>query len=112
MKEFRAGFPARIANPERNTWVAYDEVEKQVVGYATAIAKPNLHGYIEIRAVYVLSEYQAMGVGRRLVEGVVGEDREKDCRAVLETLVANEAARKFYRRMGFTRYVYFLFKAL
>jgi ribosomal protein S18 acetylase RimI-like enzyme len=102
VQEFRAGFPARITNPDRNTWVAYDEAEKKVVGYATAQSKPNLHGYIDIRAVYVLTEYQGVGIGRRLVEGVVGED--KKCRAVVETLVANESARKFHTRMGFTRY--------
>lgn len=97
---FRAGFPERIANPDRKTWIAYDHIRRKVVGYATSEARPNLHGYIDIRAVYVLTEYQGMGIGRRLVEGVAGE---KDCRAVVETLVANDSARKFYKAMGFTR---------
>ena len=99
---FREGFPDRIADPTRRTWIAYDEVEKKVVGYATALSKPNLHGYIDIRALYVLTEYQGMGLGKRLIEGVVGE---KDCRAVVGTLLANNSARGFYQKMGFTRLV-------
>lgn len=102
---FRDGFPARIANPDRGTFIAYDEVEKKVVGYATAEAEPNLNGYIDIRALYVLTEYQRLGIGSRLVQGILGE---KGGRAVVETLVANEKARNFYHKMGFTRYVVFL----
>lgn len=101
-KEFREGFPGRIADPSRRTWVAYDLENKIVVGYATAIANPNRNGYIDIRAVYVLKEYQRLGIGRRLVEGVVGE---KDCRAVVGTLKVNESARRFYQSIGFTRFV-------
>jgi GNAT superfamily N-acetyltransferase len=97
---FREGFPERIANPARKTWVAYDEVEGKCVGYATAEAELDSHGYIDIRAVYVLTEYQGMGIGKRLVEGVVGEPGR---RAVLETLTVNSGARRFYERLGFTR---------
>src|SRR3954465_6684886 len=44
---FRAHYPTRIADTTRNTWVAFDEDAGIVVGYATAEAKPNTHGYVE-----------------------------------------------------------------
>jgi predicted GNAT family acetyltransferase len=59
--------------PARKTWIAYDEDEGKVMAYATAETKPNKNGYIDIRAAYVLTEYQGMGVCGRLVEGVIGE---------------------------------------
>lgn len=102
---FRAGFAERIANPARKTWNAYDEDAGQVVGYITAEARPNLNGYIDVRALYVLKDYQGMGIGRRLVEGVVGKDAVSGRlgRAVVETLVTNSSARRFYERIGFAR---------
>ncbi|GAA5895350.1 hypothetical protein JCM5296_002384 [Sporobolomyces johnsonii] len=86
--------------PDRTTWVAVDaEADDEVYGFCTASAEPDEHGYYSLQTLYVRDEAKGCGVGRRLVEAVLG----KGTRAVTETGETYEPARRFYEKLGFTR---------
>jgi ribosomal protein S18 acetylase RimI-like enzyme len=117
-KEFAEGFEARIRDPMRITgmWVvhlglgrvshslayrAFDSQADKVIGYATATRSPNANGYIDVRAIYIMKEYQGLKIGQRLMELVA----PSGCRAVVETLAVNTPAIRFYESLGFVRSV-------
>jgi ribosomal protein S18 acetylase RimI-like enzyme len=78
---------------------AIDTHSGSVIGYASAARTPNANGYIDIRAIYLLKEYQGLKIGHRLMNLVA----PAGCRAVVETLVVNIPAIRFYESLGFTR---------
>lgn len=56
----------------------------------------------EIFALYVIPEYRSQGVGERLVRSFLPWAREQGAeRIVVAAFAANEAALRFYRRVGF-----------
>lgn len=76
---------------------------REVVGFASGgRERAGETGYEgELYAIYVLSEAQSRGHGRRLVQAVVGGLRELELRdMIVWVLRDNAAARRFYERLG------------
>lgn len=69
------------------------------MGFSTFSAKPRLN----LHDLSVLPEFRGKGVGRKLLEGVIGRATELGCSAVtLEVRKDNENARHLYRSVGFS----------
>jgi ribosomal protein S18 acetylase RimI-like enzyme len=111
-------------NPGLRALAAIDEASQQMVGFAycfrgapgqwwhdvvwSAVATGSgveaargwLDDAVEIAEVHVRPEFQARGIGRRLVLGLAAERSERT--AVLSTRDANSPARRLYRQLGFS----------
>ena len=72
------------------------EIEGAVVGFSAVIA---CDGWIELDGLFVEPEHMRKGIGRRLVEDVVANARERGERAIEVT--ANPRALRFYLSVGF-----------
>ncbi|MDP1543503.1 MAG: GNAT family N-acetyltransferase [Polycyclovorans sp.] len=69
------------------------------MGFSTFSAKPRLN----LHDLSVLPEFRGKGVGRKLLESVIGRATELGCSAVtLEVRKDNENARHLYRSVGFS----------
>lgn len=95
----------RMLGDERHT-VTLAEVDGKAVGYLSgAVREPSTWRtarMAEIFALYVLPEYRSQGVGERLVRSFLPWAREQGAdRIVVAAFAANEAALRFYRRVGF-----------
>ncbi len=63
---------------------------------------PDMDGWGEIVAIYVIEDYWGKGVGRALMDAGISGLRELGCSHImLWTLKANARARKFYKKYGF-----------
>ena len=61
-----------------------------------------VHGYCSILQLYVLPEFQNKGLGKKLLSHTLREMRRKGYKnALLWTQAQNDAARRFYERIGF-----------
>ena len=87
-----------------DTWVA--EIDGAIVGFAGAAPTRDADlpaGIAELVMINVLREHAGQGVGRALMGTVEGYWRERGVpAAVLWVLTANEVARAFYARLGWT----------
>ncbi|WP_168013579.1 ribosomal protein S18-alanine N-acetyltransferase [Halomonas salinarum] len=82
------------------TWVAENEA-KCLVGYATLLLRRNSRA-ARLYSFCVHPDMQGLGIGRRLLDTLEGEARERDCEwLILEVRADNRRARALYRRMGF-----------
>ena len=70
-----------------------------VAGSGTAVASGWLDSVMEIAEVHVHPEFQARGIGRRMVVALTADRSERT--AVLSTRDAQTPARKLYRSLGF-----------
>jgi ribosomal protein S18 acetylase RimI-like enzyme len=110
-------------NPGLRSLAAVDDASGQIVGFAygfrgspgqwwhdvvwSALAATSgldsahdwLDDAVEIAEVHVRPEYQARGVGRRLVQGLAADRSERT--ALLSTRDAESRARRLYRSLGF-----------
>jgi ribosomal protein S18 acetylase RimI-like enzyme len=80
---------------ENHMWVAKDS--KTVVGFCSTTKKDGKH---EIRAIYILPDYQGKGVGRKLITAALnwlGEDKE----VFINVAKYNNSSIEFYKRVGF-----------
>ena len=86
-------------NPQRRgAWVAWSDAAG-VLGFAMAA---HVAGTAELEAVVTAPEHRRQGVGRALVEGVIGWARAMYAeRVVLEARASNLNALALYRRLGF-----------
>jgi ribosomal protein S18 acetylase RimI-like enzyme len=93
-----------IADPGNPSFVYVAEADEgQVVGFASAgppqSEQPDYEG--EIWAIYVLKEYQGMGIGRRLVQAVACELQARGMRSMLLWVLKDNApSRAFYESLG------------
>jgi ribosomal protein S18 acetylase RimI-like enzyme len=100
-----------IAMPERLVFLAY--LGREPAGYAHAeiMRRPEssmvyAHAMIHVHAMSVASRYQRRGVGRTLLQAVRDAGAELGISVVtLNVWSFNEAARTFYRQLGFRTYV-------
>ncbi|MDH5533546.1 MAG: GNAT family N-acetyltransferase [Candidatus Pacebacteria bacterium] len=86
-------------NQDHQGWVAKDG--DKVIGFARTYRKEDK---IMLGAIYVLSEYQRQGLGKKLLEKVLEfQDRKKDkIEAIwLEVAIYNNKAINFYKKAGF-----------
>ncbi|MGB8712696.1 MAG: ribosomal protein S18-alanine N-acetyltransferase [Onishia taeanensis] len=82
------------------TWVAEDEA-RRLVGYATLLLRRNSLA-ARLYSFCVHPDVQGQGVGRRLLDTLESEVRERGCEwLTLEVRADNRRARALYRRMGF-----------
>ena len=97
---------ARVSSDDSQVWVA--EFEPDVAAYSRfgsprdedSIAAGNVG---EIYGLYVHPHHWGAGVGRGLLERVIGVFRGSGlARVTLNVVAANTPARAFYERMGFT----------
>ncbi|MBI2607347.1 MAG: GNAT family N-acetyltransferase [Candidatus Doudnabacteria bacterium] len=86
----------RLKEPSENahTWVV--KVESQVVGFCEAVSGD----YNEIKAVYILPEFQSQGHGQQLMQQAIEWiGRDKDI--YLDVVDFNTRAIELYKRLGF-----------
>lgn len=98
-----------LSDPQCGCWIAEHLPGAAPVGYLVA-TPPDLPlsgldaGDWEIRRIYVLHRYQGAGLGHRLMEEVTRAARARGQRRLLLGVYSrNEAALRFYARMGFTQ---------
>lgn len=96
---FERHYPRRLETDHTSLLVA--AVGDQVVGYALAFETLTLYAngpITELQELVVDSEYRGRGVGRRLVESVIGRAR---ARGSAEVTVATRRAGDYYDKLGF-----------
>jgi ribosomal-protein-alanine N-acetyltransferase len=97
----RAFFEKELATPFARLQVALDESgpRPQVVGYTCSW---RVTDEVHLLNVAVQEGRRGRGIGRTLVEAVIGEARTTQARTLfLEVRAANIAARRLYRQLGF-----------
>lgn len=96
------GWEKRVADTEKfqkmmenasRTVVAFEG--KRIVGFARALCDDVSNGYIG--TVAVAEDFRRKGVGRGLVERLMGDDKN-----ITWVLRAGRGSEKFWRKMGFT----------
>ena len=87
-------FKALIKKKDQ-TWLVA-EFNKRVVGHIRLIRKKN---HDEIDMFYILPNYQNRGIGKKLLDIVIG-DNKKDI--LVDVIDFNEKAISFYKKCGFT----------
>jgi ribosomal-protein-alanine N-acetyltransferase len=97
----RAFFEKELATPFARLTVAMEEtqVRSQLVGYS---CRWRVTDEVHLLNVAVHPGRRGGGIGRMLVEAVIGEARSTRARTMfLEVRAGNLAARRLYRRLGF-----------
>jgi ribosomal-protein-alanine N-acetyltransferase len=97
----RAFFERELATPFARLTVAMDESEgrAQLVGYS---CRWRVTDEVHLLNVAVHPACRGGGIGRTLVEAVIGEARDVRARTMfLEVRAGNVAARRLYRQLGF-----------
>ena len=104
----------RFINPERNIFFYIAETEaKKIVGFVLGgleqsdlnLKIPGIRKYIgELRAIYVLQEYQRRGIGLKLVKMVVELLLKNKINSMIVWVLRDNPNWKFYKILG-GRYV-------
>ena len=96
----------RLDDDEAVTWVAVDDGE--LVGYAAASVESSAPVFaagerLHVGELYVREPYRGEGVAGDLLDRVDATAAARDCeRVTLDVDVANERARAFYEKRGFS----------
>jgi GNAT superfamily N-acetyltransferase len=72
-----------------------------VVGYALFRREPD---HVYLRQLFVQRDTRRRGMGRRIVQWLIGNVGRDAARVRIEVLVGNEAARSFWKAIGFHEY--------
>jgi ribosomal-protein-alanine acetyltransferase len=92
---------AELSHPASYYLVARPDGEDAIVGYA-GLRADNRGGDGDIQTVAVAPEHRGKGLGRLLVEALLGEARQRLASSVfLEVRADNDAARGLYASLGF-----------
>lgn len=88
-----------IVHPNVNVWIAYD-VRHHHLGFIGCFAENNNY---EITTLYVLPDYQGLGIGSKLMKTSLQDilDATLNARFYLWVLKTNAAAIRFYKKLGF-----------
>ena len=91
-----------LSNPESLSIIYVAETDGQTVGFAAGGPERTGHDVYktELYAIYLLQAYQGRGIGRALVQAVVGRLLDKGFRAMLVWVAAKNPATKFYAALG------------
>jgi len=94
-------------HPERRwqeTWLAFDATGRLMGTCAAGPARDQ--GYDdwgEVYSIYIHPSQQHQGVGQQLMTAALTALRESCTQVYVEVLATNQAARNFYRQLGFTQ---------
>jgi ribosomal-protein-alanine acetyltransferase len=92
---------AELSHPASYYLVARPDGDDAIVGYA-GLRAGNRGGDGDIQTVAVAPEHRGKGLGRLLVEALLGEARQRLASSVfLEVRADNDAARGLYASLGF-----------
>ena len=92
---------AELSHPASYYLVAREDGDDALVGYA-GLRADNRGGDGDIQTVAVAPEHRGKGLGRLLVEALLGEARQRLVSSVfLEVRADNDAARGLYSSLGF-----------
>ena len=92
-----------LESPEISCIVAYDKHSGLVAGFACfgKNREPNVDADCELQAIYLLQEYQGLGIGKTLFQFGFKELIEKfNKKMMVSVFEANKIARDFYERQG------------
>ncbi len=87
----------RLEEPKDNELVLVLELNGRIVGVCVGIKEPE---YNELKAVYILPEFQGKGFGRMLFNEVVLVF-DKNKKTIVHVASYNEKAIGFYQKLGF-----------
>jgi ribosomal protein S18 acetylase RimI-like enzyme len=91
-----------LCSAENQTFVYVAEADGQIVGFASGGAEregdPEYKG--ELYAVYLLHEYQRQGIGRKLLDAIVGDLMRSGYETMLIWVLGVNPARFFYEASG------------
>ncbi|MBY8981274.1 MAG: GNAT family N-acetyltransferase [Candidatus Lokiarchaeota archaeon] len=100
----------RFINPEKNIFFYIAETEaKKIIGFILGgfeqqdltLKIPGIRKYVgELRAIYVLKEYQRSGIGVKLVKMVVERLLEKNINSMIVWVLKDNPNGKFYEILG------------
>ena len=109
-EEGEAKWRKRFINPERDIFFYIAEIDaKEIVGFTLGgleqndltLNIPGIKKYIgELRAIYVLEEYQRRGIGLKLVKMVVERLLEQDINSLIVWVLKDNPNWKFYEILG------------
>lgn len=92
---------AEVSHPASYYLVARPDGENTIVGYA-GLRAGDRGGDGDIQTVAVAPDHRGLGLGRLLVEALLGEARARSVRSVfLEVRADNDPARGLYESLGF-----------
>ncbi|MER2261090.1 MAG: GNAT family N-acetyltransferase [Psychrobacillus sp.] len=88
--------------PDGGVYVAEDE-NNQIVGFASGGKErsgdySNYNG--EIYAIYILKEYQGIGIGKLLIDSIVKELTNQGVFTMLVLVLEDNPSRHFYEKLG------------
>ena len=79
-------------------WLLFD---KKIIAGTVALKKID-NTRCELKALYLLENFQEMGLGRMLLETAINEAKKQgDCKLFLDTLSTSEKAIRLYKKAGF-----------
>ena len=95
----RAGYQAELADRRRRHYIAAEDADGELVGWAGVLVVGQT---AEIMTVGVVPAARRAGIGRRLLDDLLTEAVRRGAAEVfLEVRVDNAAARRLYERAGF-----------
>ncbi len=102
ISQMKQAWKDNVTDKETIAYVAL--VNDKLVGFIDAYLKSDddkYSGFAEIGNIYILSEYQKLGIGGKLFKAIFSSLKEAGCKKVmLSVLKNNDNARKFYQREG------------
>jgi ribosomal-protein-alanine N-acetyltransferase len=85
--------------PETRYYLVAESLDGEIVGYAGLFAARD---QADVQTIGVRLDHQRTGLGRRLLNSLLDEARQRGCREVfLEVRAENTAAIRLYERTGF-----------
>ncbi|MEO8608236.1 MAG: GNAT family N-acetyltransferase [Chloroflexota bacterium] len=91
-----------LSNPDSPSIIYVAEADGQIIGFAAGGPERSGHALykVEIYAIYLLQAYQGRGIGRALMQAVVGRLIDKGFTAMLIWVAAKNPATHFYAALG------------
>lgn len=101
-----AAYDAYLADPDSRCWLAEIEATGAPIGYhlltAPDLPIDALPGDIELKRIYIFSNYHGGGLARRMMETAIAEAQAMGkTRLLLGVYAENSRALAFYTKMGF-----------
>lgn len=94
----------------KNTFLETAVLKSKIVGFVSYSLRDVVrypHPILEIEELYVTSNMRKNGIGRKLMERVLGIAKKKKCHYVfLASSKDRTAAHHFYQSLGFDEYAY------